>query len=157
VPGTNLSQIQKSKGSPSERPMEYLLRVHRTVSGAQQLGWQTSRSRESMGVLWLKFIGLSSVHQIVRWTYNARTNGRQRNQRATRGLSQRSVGAPDCPVRQEDRGRNGRLRQKRKEIGHQTRYCSCPMVHRTVRCDTRQKTRIAFQMKLQQLLGPLGL
>jgi hypothetical protein len=29
--------------------------------------------------------------------------------------------APDCPVRQGDRGLNGRLRQKRKEIEHRTR------------------------------------
>jgi hypothetical protein len=37
------------------------------------------------------------------------------------------------------------------------RDCSCPVVHRTVRCATRQKARIAFQMDLQRLLDDLGL
>ena len=55
-----------------------------------------------------------------------------------------------CPVRQGDRWLNGRLRQKRKEIGHRT-----GTVH--VRCATRQKARIAFQMDFQRLLAALGL
>jgi hypothetical protein len=38
---------------------------------------------------------------------------------------------------------NGRLRHRRKEIGHRT----VSGVHRTVRCTTRQKADIAFQMK----------
>jgi hypothetical protein len=70
---------------------------------------------------------VAKIHRTVRWVWAARANGRQRNQRATRGLSQRSVDAPDCPVctgecpvRQTVRRRNGRLRQKRKEIGHRT-------------------------------------
>jgi hypothetical protein len=52
-----------------------------------------------------------------------RANGRPRNPRATRGKSQRSEGAPDCPVctgqcpvRQRLGICNGRLRQIRKEI-----------------------------------------
>jgi hypothetical protein len=36
-------------------------------------------------------------------------------------------------------------------------YCSCPVVHRTVRCATQQKARIAFQLDLQRLLATLGL
>jgi hypothetical protein len=49
-------------------------------------------------------------------------NGRQRNQRATRGPSQRSLGRTgQCPIRQGDRRLNGRLCQIRKEIGHRTR------------------------------------
>jgi hypothetical protein len=36
-------------------------------------------------------------------------------------------------------------------------YCSCPVVHRTVQCATRQKARIAFQLDLQRLLAALGL
>jgi hypothetical protein len=36
-------------------------------------------------------------------------------------------------------------------------YCSCPVVHQTVWCTTRQKTRIAFQVDLQWLLATLGL
>jgi hypothetical protein len=36
-------------------------------------------------------------------------------------------------------------------------YSSCPVVHGTVRCTTRQKARIAFQVDLQRLLAALGL
>jgi hypothetical protein len=43
------------------------------------------------------------VARAIRARRVARANGRQ--------------GAPDCPVRQLPRGCNGRLRQKRKEIG----------------------------------------
>jgi hypothetical protein len=53
----------------------------------------------------------------------SRANGRPRNPRVTRGKSQRSDGAPDCPVctgqcpvRQWLQSANGRLRQRRKEI-----------------------------------------
>ena len=44
-----------------------------------------------------------------------------------------------CPVRQRLQSSNGRLRQIRKEI----RTGQCPVVHRTVRCTSRQKARIA--------------
>jgi hypothetical protein len=37
------------------------------------------------------------------------------------------------------------------------RYNGCPVVHRTVRCTTRQKARNAFQVDLQRLLAALGL
>jgi hypothetical protein len=61
--------------------------------------------------------------------------------------------APDYPVCQVDRGFNGRLRQRRKEIVH----CSCPVVHHIVRCANRQKARIAYQMEIQRLLAALGI
>ena len=48
---------------------------------------------------------------------------------------------------------NGRHRQIRKEI----RTGQCPVVHRTVRCARRQKTRIAFRDCSQRLLAALGL
>jgi hypothetical protein len=63
------------------------------------------------------------VHRTVRWCTGlsgeptvSQANGRPRNQRATRGMCQRSEGAPDCPVRQRLQDCNGRLRQIRKEI-----------------------------------------
>jgi hypothetical protein len=37
------------------------------------------------------------------------------------------------------------------------RNCSCLVAHRTVRCATRQKAKIAFQLELQRLLAALGL
>jgi hypothetical protein len=40
---------------------------------------------------------------------------------------------------------------------HRTVYSDCPVAHRTVRCATRQKARIAFLVDLQRLLAALGL
>jgi hypothetical protein len=65
---------------------------------------------------WLKFSVLSGEPT------TPATNSRQRDPWTTRGPSQRSLGRTgQCLVRQEDRGLNGQLRQKRKEIGHRTR------------------------------------
>jgi hypothetical protein len=36
-------------------------------------------------------------------------------------------------------------------------YSGCPVVHQTVRCTTRQKARIAYQIDVQRLLAALGL
>jgi hypothetical protein len=36
-------------------------------------------------------------------------------------------------------------------------YSDCPVVHRTVRCTTRQNASLAFQVGLQRLLAALGL
>jgi hypothetical protein len=52
-----------------------------------------------------------------------------------------------CPVSQDDHCSNGQLCQLWKEIRHRTGYSTCPVVHQTVRCATRQKANIAFQMK----------
>jgi hypothetical protein len=107
------------------------------------------------------------IHRTVRWCTGlsgeptvSRANGRPRNPRVTCGKSQRSEGAPDCPVctgqcpvRQRLGICNGRLRQIRKEI----RTGQCPVVHRTVRCARRQKARIAFLECSQRLLVALGL
>jgi hypothetical protein len=132
--------------------------VHRTVFGA--LGW-TPVNRPLSGKVWRH---TTIIHRTV-WWYTAPTvdcaNGRQRNQQATRGLSQRLVGAPDCPlcteqcpVSQEDRCSNGQLSLIWKEIAHRTCYMTCPVVHRTVQCATRQKANIAFQKEFQRLLAP---
>jgi hypothetical protein len=87
------------------------------VSGAPGWLWRTSCSQDFIGDVRLKFTGLSSEPTV------GRANGRQRNLRATRGKSQRSGGAPDCPVCtgqcpvcQRLGICNGRLRQIRKEI-----------------------------------------
>jgi hypothetical protein len=62
-----------------------------------------------------------------------------------------------CPVRQSAQRSNSRICQTWKEIAHRTVYRTCPMAHRTVRCATRQKARMAFQVCLQRLLAALGL
>jgi hypothetical protein len=40
---------------------------------------------------------------------------------------------------------------------HRTVYRTCPVAHQTVRCATRQKARMAFQVCLQRLPAALGL
>jgi hypothetical protein len=111
------------------------------------------------------------IHGTVRWCTAlsgeptvTSANGRPRNLRATRGLLQRSAGAPDCPmctgqcpVSQSAQRSNGRICQIWKEIAHRTVYRTYPVAHRTVRCATRQKARMAFQVCLQRLLAALGL
>jgi hypothetical protein len=127
-----------------------------------------SGEQTTLGIVWRR---LAIIHRTVRWCTGLSgeptvdcANGRQRDQRATRGLGQQIVGAPDCPVctgqcpvSQGDRCSNGQLSPIWKEIAHRTSYRTCPVVHRTVRCATRQKAKLAFQECLQRLLGPLGL
>jgi hypothetical protein len=126
---------------------------------------RTRRSREKQRG------DVAIIHRTVRWCTElsgepmvACANGWPRNLRATRGLLQRSAGAPDCSVctgqclvRQSAQRRNGRLCQFWKEIAHQTVYRTCPVAHQTFRCATRQKEGIAFQVGLQRLLAALGL
>jgi hypothetical protein len=106
-------------------------------------------------------------HRTIRWCTGlsgeptvGQANGRPRNPRVTRGRPNGLNGAPDCPVctgqcpvRQRLQITNGRLRQNRKEI----RTGQCPVVHRTVRCASRQKAKIAFLECCQRLLAALGL
>jgi hypothetical protein len=99
-------------------------------------------------------------HRTVRWCTGLSgepivgpANSRPRNPRATRGRANGQKGAPDCSVRQRLWIFNGWLRQNRKEI----RTGQCPVVHRTVRCASRQKARIAFLECSQRLLAALGL
>jgi hypothetical protein len=109
----------------------------------------------------------AKIHRTIRWctglsgeTTVDRANGRPCNPRVTRGRPNGLKGAPDCPVctgqcpvRQRLQIANGRLRQNMKEI----RTGQCPVVHRTVRCASRQKARIAFLECSQRLLAALGL
>jgi hypothetical protein len=104
------------------------------------------------------------IHQTVRWCTGLSGEPTAASAMVGRAIRGRRVaranirqGAPDCPVctgqcpmRQPPRICNGRLRQKRKEIAHQTATV-------TVRCATRQKARIAFLVGLQRLLAALGL
>jgi hypothetical protein len=129
--------------------------VHRTVSDAPGLHWSTGRSRELDGDVWLKITGLSGG--APDYPVSQRSAA-QSSRDAWPG--QRSEGASDCPVcigqcpvRQWLQIFNGRLRQNRKEI------CTgqCPVVHRIVRCTSRQKARFAFLDCSQRLLAALGL
>jgi hypothetical protein len=99
--------------------------VHRTVSGA--LGWTPVKRPLSGNVL----RRMTIIHWTVRWctglsgepTVASATVGRAIRGRRVACANGRQ-GAPDCPVctgqcpvRQLPRCCNGRLRQKRKEIG----------------------------------------
>jgi hypothetical protein len=127
-----------------------------------------SGEQATLGKVWRR---TTIIHRTVWWCtrlFGEPTvdcaNGQQRDQRATRGLGQQIVDAPDrpvctgqCLVSQDDRCSNGHLSLIWKEITHRTCYRTCPVVHRTVRCATRQKENIAFQNEFQRLLGSLGL
>jgi hypothetical protein len=49
----------------SKQPKVCSVWVHRTVSGAPGWLWRTDRSREIIGGVQLKIIGLSGVHRTV--------------------------------------------------------------------------------------------
>ena len=130
--------------------------AHRTIRwctgqcSVRQAGvWSTSHSQEFVGGVRLKFTGLSGGAP------DCPVSQRSAAQSARDAWpSQRSDGGTgQCPVRQRLQIFNGRLRQNRKEIS----TGQCPVVHRTVRCTTRQKARIAFLDCSQRLLAALGL
>ena len=142
--------------------------VHRTVSGGAPDSVRCARLNSSEQAALgrsLATIGYNSPDCPVYTGLSGEPtvglgNGRPRNPRVTRGRANGQVGAPDCPVctghvrcANGSKTANGRLRHRRKEIGHRT----VSGVHRTVRCATRQKARFAFLDCFQRLLGPLCL
>ena len=142
--------------------------VHRTVSGGAPDSVRCARltlvKRPLSGI---RRRCTSKIHRTVRWCTGlsgeptvSRGNGWPRIPCVTRGRANGHIGAPDCPVctgqcpvRQRLQIFNGRLRQNRKAIN----TGQCPVVHRTVRCTTRQKARIAFLDCSQRLIAALGL
>jgi hypothetical protein len=119
---------------------------------------QTRRSQEKAKAPRLKITRLSGE------STTPLPNGRQRNQRVTRGLRQQSVGHTRLSgVHQTVSGAPTEPKVQRSGAPDKEgdrapdNYCSCPLVHRTVRCTTRQKARIAFKLDLQWLLVALGL
>jgi hypothetical protein len=109
------------------------------------------------------------IHRTVRWCTGLSSepmvaNGRLRNPRATRGPQQRSVGhtglsgvhrtVSSAPTDPEDQ-RSDALNMEGDRAPDS--YSDCPVVHRTVRCTTRWKASLAFQVSLQRLLAALGL
>jgi hypothetical protein len=105
--------------------------VHRIVSGApgwSNVNWSLSGKERDDVVI---------IHRTVRWCTGLSgeptapaANGRPRDQRATRGSRQRSVGhTGQCPVSQPVPRLNGRQRLIWKEIAHRTarvavRWCT---------------------------------
>jgi hypothetical protein len=134
--------------------------VHRTVSGGADWLWRTGCSRVLSTAYGYKSPDCPVVTGLSGEPTVGQANGRPHNPRVTRGRPNGLKGAPDypvctgqCPVRQRLQITNGRLRQNRKEI----HTGQCPVVHRTVRCASRQKAKIAFLECSQRLLAALGL
>jgi hypothetical protein len=139
--------------------------VHQTMSGAPgwpTVNWLLSGKRQRRTTI---------IHRTVRWCTGLSgepkalaANGGPRDHRATRGLCQRSGGhtglsgvhqtVSGAPTNPEDQ----RLDALDMEGDRAPDcYSDCPVVHWTIRCTTRQKARLAFQVGLQQLLAALGL
>jgi hypothetical protein len=148
--------------------------VHRTVRWCtrqcpvRQTGLRrTGRSREKFNGVRLKFTGLSggapdcpvsqrplvqrSAAQSAGDAWPAPTDQRSAGGTGLSGVHRTVSGAPTSPKIQWSTapGMEG--------DPHRTCYSGCPVVHRTVRCATRQKARIAFLVGFQRLLGALGL
>jgi hypothetical protein len=107
----------------------------------------------------MKKCDVAKIHRTVRWCTGlsgeptiASANGRPRNLRVTRGRANgRLSSAPTDP---EDQ-RSAALRIERNRAPDMK--SSCRVVHRTVRCTTRQKGSLVLQVGLQRLLAALGL
>jgi hypothetical protein len=121
-------------------------------------------ARRQLGTLGKREGDVAINHRTVQWCTGLSgestapaANGRPRDQRATRGPHQRSVGhtgLSGAPTGLEDQ------RSAAPSLeGNRAPYCysGCPVVQRTVRCTTRQKARIAYQIDVQRLLAALGL
>jgi hypothetical protein len=100
----------------------------------------------------LKFTGLSGGATAPA------ANGRPRDQRATRGQLQRSARCTGLfgvhrTVSSASSGPEEQWSGAPDLEGNRAPDCynSCPVVHRTIRCTTRQKARLAFLVGLQRL------
>jgi hypothetical protein len=135
---------------------------HRTVRWCTGLSGESSAAKSSLSGNDQR--RTSKIHRTVWWCtgLSGEANGRLRQRSAAQSAcdawaSQRSAGGTglsgvptaaklqrsDAPEKEGDRAPDS--------------YRDCPVAHRTVRCATRQKARIAFQECLQRLLAALGL
>jgi hypothetical protein len=143
--------------------------IHRTVRWCTGLSGESSATNSPLSGNGKGDVAI--IHRTVRWCTGlsgeptvAGANGRPRDQRATRGPCQRSVGhtglfgvhrtvsgAPTDPKDQQSDAPDME--------GYRAPDCysDFPVVHRNVRCTTRQKAILAFQVGLQWLLAALRL
>jgi hypothetical protein len=125
------------------------------------------------------------IHRTVRWCIGlsgeptvASANGQPRDLRATHGPQQWSAGhtglsgvhrtvsgvhqtvsgvhqiVSGAPTDPEDQRSDAPNLEGDRATDN---YSDCPVVHRTVRCTTRQKASLAFQVGLQRLLAAVRL
>jgi hypothetical protein len=133
---------------------------HRTVRWCTGLSDEPSAMNSSLSGK--EKSDVTIIHRTVRWCTGLSgestapaTNGRPRDQRATRGPHQRSVGhtglsgvhliVSGAPTGPEDQRSTAPDMEGDRAPDW---YSSCPVVHWTVRCTTRQKAGIAFQVEL---------
>jgi hypothetical protein len=139
--------------------------IHRTVRWCTGLSDESSATNLSLSEKGKGDVAI--IHRTVRWCTGLSgeptapaTNGRPRDQRTTRGPCQRSVGhtghrTVSCaPTDPKDQRSDAPDMEGDRALDC---YSDCPVVHRTIRCTTRQKARMAFQDCLQRLLAALGL
>jgi hypothetical protein len=136
--------------------------AHRTVSGAP--GWTLVKRLLSGNILRSTAI----IHRTVRWCTGLSGEPTVASATVGHAISGRRVarangrqGAPDCPVCTGQctncPGAATVICAKKDGDRHRTVYSDCPVAHRTIRCATRQKARMAFLACLQRLLAALGL
>jgi hypothetical protein len=131
------ARLASGEPAPLEKTQRRTAIIHRTVR------WCTGLS------------GGAPDCPVSQWSSAPTVGYANRRRRVARSNSR--LGTPDCPVctgqcpvRQPTPTTNGRMRQIWKEIMHRTTTV-------TVRCTTRQKASLAFQVGLQRLLAALGL
>jgi hypothetical protein len=145
--------------------------AHLTVrwgTGQCSVRWAGPRELAALGIRRRR---TTIIHRTVRWctglsgeTTVASANDRPHDLLATRGPQQRSVGhtrlsgvhrtVPGAPTDPEDQWSNVLDLEGDRAPDS---YSDCSVVHRTVRCTTRQKASLAFLVGLQRLLAALGL
>jgi hypothetical protein len=132
--------------------------IHRTVRWCTELSGESSTMNSSPSGKEKGDVAI--IHRTVRWCTGLSSEPTAPAPTVVRAINARHVarsngrlGAPDCPVctgqcpvRQPAPRSNGRMRPIWKEITHRTSYSGCPVAHRTVRCATRQKARIASML-----------
>jgi hypothetical protein len=156
---------------------------HRTIRWCTELSGESSATNSS--VTGNEKGDVAIIHRTVRWCTGLSgeptepaANSRPRDQRATCGQLQRSAGCTGLfgvhqtvfgvhqtvfdvhrtvsgvPTSPEEQRSNAPDMEGDRAPDN---YRACPVVHRTVRCTTREKARNAFQNDLQRLLAALGL
>jgi hypothetical protein len=129
------------------------VRCTRMVSGEKAaLGknrWHTAIIHRT--VRWCNGLsGEPTVGRAIRGRCVAHANGRQGGTGLS-GVHRTVSGAPTGPELQRSSA------PEKEGDRHRTIYSDCPVAHRTVRCATRQKARMAFLVGHQRLLAALGL
>jgi hypothetical protein len=143
--------------------------IHRTVRWCTGLSGESSATNSSVSRN--EKGDVAKIHRTVRWCTGLSgeptvlvANGRLRNLQTTCVSLQRSVGHTGLSgVHRTVSGAPTGLEEQRSTAPDMEgdrvpdMNSGCPVVHRTVRCTTRQKARNAFQIDLQQLLAALEL